>query len=64
MIGNSAFPENQVLGGPGSDGDLFLDTINWLAQDENLISIRPKPETTSRHVTLIARPQATALALD
>jgi gliding motility-associatede transport system auxiliary component len=60
VIGNSAFPENQVLGGPGSDGDLFLNTINWLAQDENLISIRPKPET-SRHITLTLA-QETALA--
>lgn len=24
------------------NGDLFLNTINWLARDENLISIRPK----------------------
>jgi ABC-type uncharacterized transport system involved in gliding motility auxiliary subunit len=60
VIGDSDFPENQVLGGPGSDGDLFLNTINWLAQDENLISIRPKPET-SRHITLTLA-QATALA--
>jgi ABC-type uncharacterized transport system involved in gliding motility auxiliary subunit len=60
VIGNSAFAENQVLGGPGSDGDLFLNTINWLAEDENLISIRPKPET-SRHITLTLA-QATGLA--
>jgi ABC-type uncharacterized transport system involved in gliding motility auxiliary subunit len=60
VIGDSDFAENQVLGGPGSDGDLFLNTINWLAQDENLISIRPKPET-SRHVTLTLA-QATSLA--
>lgn len=60
VIGDSDFAENQVLGGPGSDGDLFLNTVNWLAQDENLISIRPKPET-SRHITLTLA-QATALA--
>jgi ABC-type uncharacterized transport system involved in gliding motility auxiliary subunit len=60
VIGNSNFATNQVLGGPGSDGDLFLNSINWLAQDENLISIRPKPET-SRHITLTLA-QATALA--
>jgi ABC-type uncharacterized transport system involved in gliding motility auxiliary subunit len=24
------------------NGDLFLNTINWLAQEEDLISIRPK----------------------
>ena len=60
VIGDSDFAENQVLGGPGSDGDLFLNTINWLAQDENLISIRPKPET-SRHIVLTLA-QLTALA--
>jgi ABC-type uncharacterized transport system involved in gliding motility auxiliary subunit len=60
VIGNSAFAENQILGGPGSDGDLFLDIINWLAQDENMISIRPKPES-SRHLTLTLA-QATGLA--
>jgi ABC-type uncharacterized transport system involved in gliding motility auxiliary subunit len=60
VIGDSDFATNQVLGGPGSDGDLFLDSVNWLAQDENLISIRPKPET-SRHITLTLA-QTTALA--
>lgn len=60
VIGDSDFAENQVLGGPGSDGDLFLNTVDWLAQDENLISIRPKP-ATSRHITLTLA-QATALA--
>jgi ABC-type uncharacterized transport system involved in gliding motility auxiliary subunit len=60
VIGDSDFATNQVLGGPGSDGDLFLNSVNWLAQDENLISIRPKPET-SRHITLTVA-QATALA--
>jgi ABC-type uncharacterized transport system involved in gliding motility auxiliary subunit len=60
VIGDSDFAENQVLGGPGSDGDLFLNTINWLAQDENMISIRPKPES-SRHLTLTLS-QATGLA--
>ena len=59
VIGDSDFATDQVLGGPGSDGDLFLNTINWLAQDENLISIRPKPET-SRHITLTVA-QGTAL---
>ncbi|HEY4709891.1 MAG TPA: Gldg family protein [Candidatus Acidoferrales bacterium] len=60
VVGDSDFATDQVLSGPGSDGDLFLNCINWLAQDENLISIRPKPET-SRHITLTLA-QATALA--
>ena len=31
-----------------SNGDLFDNTVNWLAQDENLISIRPKSHTDRR----------------
>ena len=50
VIGNSAFPENQWLG-LQRNGDLFFNTIDWLAQDENLISIRPKP-ATARRITL------------
>jgi ABC-type uncharacterized transport system involved in gliding motility auxiliary subunit len=60
VIGDSDFATNQVLGGPGSDGDLFLDSINWLAQDENMISIRPKPETSRRIALTLG--QSTALA--
>jgi len=47
VIGNSFFPANNFFG-VQRDGDLFLNTINWLAQDENLISIRPKPRTNRR----------------
>ncbi|HXX45597.1 MAG TPA: GldG family protein [Candidatus Acidoferrales bacterium] len=50
VIGNSAFAENQWLG-MQHNGDLFFNTIDWLAQDENLISIRPKP-ATARRITL------------
>lgn len=52
VIGNSAFAENQFLG-QQRNGDLFYNTIDWLAQDENLISIRPKP-STGRRITLTA----------
>jgi len=50
VIGNSAFAANQWIA-VQRNGDLFFNTINWLAQDENLISIRPKPPT-NRRVTL------------
>jgi ABC-type uncharacterized transport system involved in gliding motility auxiliary subunit len=33
------------------NGDLFFNAVDWLAQDENLISIRPK-SATSRHIVL------------
>ncbi len=50
VIGNSEFAANPYLN-QQKNGDLFYNTINWLAQDENLISIRPKSQT-NRRVTL------------
>jgi ABC-type uncharacterized transport system involved in gliding motility auxiliary subunit len=49
-IGDSDFASNQAIG-QASNGDLFFNAIDWLAQDENLISIRPKP-VTNRRATL------------
>jgi ABC-type uncharacterized transport system involved in gliding motility auxiliary subunit len=47
VIGNSAFATNQWAG-LQRNGDLFVNTINWLAQDEDLISVRPKSPTNRR----------------
>lgn len=58
VIGDSDFAENQWVG-QQHNGDLFYNTIDWLAQDESLISIRPKT-ATNRRVTLTAG-QATVL---
>lgn len=58
VIGNSQFAMNPYLK-QLRNGDLFYNAIDWLAADENLISIRPKP-TTNRRVNLSAA-QASAL---
>ena len=50
MIGNSDFATNQWAEAAAQWRSL-LNTVNWLAQDENLISIRPK-NPKNRHVTL------------
>jgi ABC-type uncharacterized transport system involved in gliding motility auxiliary subunit len=50
VIGDSDFASNEAIG-QTSNGDLFLNTVDWLAQDENLISIRPK-SVANRNVTL------------
>jgi len=50
VIGDSDFAANQGVG-LQHNGDLFFNVINWLAEDENLISIRPKT-MTNRRVTL------------
>jgi len=41
VYGDSDFASNQAFGLQGN-GNLFLNTISWLAQDESFISIRPK----------------------
>ena len=50
VIGNSEFAANPYVD-QQKNGDLFYNAINWLAEDENLISIRPK-SPTNRRVTL------------
>ena len=42
VLGNSVFAINDVVGFQGNQ-DLFLNTVNWLAERESLITIRPKP---------------------
>ena len=49
VIGNSQFASNQFAG-QVRNADLFMNSVNWLAEDEDLISIRPK-SATSRRVT-------------
>jgi ABC-type uncharacterized transport system involved in gliding motility auxiliary subunit len=51
-IGDSDFASNAALGVQGNR-DLFLNTINWLVQQENLISIRPH-DAEDRRITLTA----------
>ena len=55
VIGDSDFVTNGVLGIQGNK-DLALNTIDWLAQQENLISIRPR-QPEDRRITLTADQQ-------
>jgi ABC-type uncharacterized transport system involved in gliding motility auxiliary subunit len=50
VIGDSDFASDGAIRAQ-RNADLFLNSINWLAQDEDLIAIRPK-NTTSRSVTM------------
>ncbi len=47
IIGDSDFTSNLHFGN-GGNGDLFLNSVNWLAEEEHLISIRPKPSSFRR----------------
>jgi ABC-type uncharacterized transport system involved in gliding motility auxiliary subunit len=50
VFGDSDFASNGWLGIAGNR-DLFLNAVNWLAQQESLISIRPK-DPEDRRVSL------------
>ena len=53
VFGDSDFASNAYFSTSGN-GDLFLNAVNWLAQEEDLISIRPR-DTEDRRVTLTPR---------
>jgi ABC-type uncharacterized transport system involved in gliding motility auxiliary subunit len=55
VIGDSDFVTTSALGIQGNR-DLFLNAVNWLVQQENLISIRPK-DPDDRRITLTAAQQ-------
>ena len=55
VLGDSDFATNGASGIQGN-GDLFVNMNNWLTQQENLISIRPR-DTGDRRVTLTADQQ-------
>jgi ABC-type uncharacterized transport system involved in gliding motility auxiliary subunit len=52
VFGDSDFVANAYLGIEGN-GDLFMNTVNWLAQQESLIAIRPR-EASDRRLTMTA----------
>jgi ABC-type uncharacterized transport system involved in gliding motility auxiliary subunit len=56
VFGDSDFGSNGLLGFQGNH-NLFMNAVNWLAQQENLISIRPR-DPQDRRVTLTASQQS------
>lgn len=61
VFGDSDFASNALLGA-GRNADLFMNAVNWLAQQENLIAIRPK-DPEDRRITLTAEQQRLILWL-
>src|SRR5688572_8686655 len=59
VLGDSDFATN-AYGGISGNPNLFANSINWLAQQENLIAIRAK-EPDDRRVTMTPRQQSLAL---
>jgi ABC-type uncharacterized transport system involved in gliding motility auxiliary subunit len=60
-IGDSDFAANFGLGISGNR-DFFMNAVNWLAQQENLIAIRPR-EPEDRRLTLTAEQQQRIMLL-
>ena len=60
-IGDSDFAANYGLGIQGNR-DFFMNAVNWLAQQENLIAIRPR-EPEDRRLTLTADQQQRIMLL-
>lgn len=60
VVGDSDFASNRAIGIQGNK-DLFLNMANWLAQQENMISIRPK-SAESRPISM-TEDQATMVLL-
>jgi len=55
IFGDSDFASNAAAGISGNV-DLFMNTVGWLSQQENLISVRPR-EAADRRITLTAGQQ-------
>lgn len=56
LFGDSDFANNRFFG-EGRNGDVFLLTVSWLAQDEGLLGIRPRNPTDRRVNLTVAEAQ-------
>jgi ABC-type uncharacterized transport system involved in gliding motility auxiliary subunit len=46
LVGDSDFAANEFVNLSGNR-DFFLNTLSWLAEEENLIAVRPKESRTA-----------------
>ncbi len=44
LVGNAEFASNAYFGQVLGNRDFFINSVNWLAEDEDLISIRAQPQ--------------------
>ncbi|HJS74891.1 MAG TPA: Gldg family protein [Vicinamibacteria bacterium] len=51
VVGDSDFIANELAEAPVLNADLFLNMVNWVAEDEDLISVRPR-EAEDRRIFL------------
>lgn len=62
VVGDSDFIANELASAPVLNADLFLNMVNWVAQDEALISIRPR-EPEDRRIFLTPQQTTNILLL-
>lgn len=60
-LGDSDFAANGYLGFQGNS-DFFMNAVNWLAQQENLIAVRPR-EPEDRRLSMTAAQQRSVMLL-
>jgi ABC-type uncharacterized transport system involved in gliding motility auxiliary subunit len=60
-VGDSDFASNMAIGISGNR-DFFMNTLNWLSQQENLIAVRPR-QPEDRRLTLTADQQSRIMIL-
>lgn len=53
VVGDTDFIANDLAMSPLGNADLFLNMVNWLTEDENLIAIRPR-DPEDRRITMTA----------
>jgi ABC-type uncharacterized transport system involved in gliding motility auxiliary subunit len=60
VVGDSDFITNELASAPVLNADLFLNMVNWVAEDEDLISIRPR-EAEDRRIFLSSQQMTNVL---
>jgi ABC-type uncharacterized transport system involved in gliding motility auxiliary subunit len=56
VVGDSDFIVNNLIQAPIGNRDLFLNMVSWVAEDEDLISVRPR-EAEDRRVFMSEQQQ-------
>jgi len=60
VVGDSDFITDELASAPVLNADLFLNMVNWVAQDEDLIAIRPR-EPEDRRIFLSSQQMTNVL---
>jgi len=61
VFGSSLMGTNKILSASPNTKDLFMNSVSWLAEDENLIAIRPKSLRAEPLVLTVSESLATFL---